>query len=147
MRHHLPPVGGAMGRTRPEMELVGEPLLTQDLAEVVVIGQKRVGFPYCEDNLHASQCHKQARILKLRDEMAGGVEIDRFVVVTVEEIAKVTDRRRQVIATAEGHDFLEAPGVAEGEVDRVVGAEATAMDDQIRVGVTFSESGTTSSRI
>ena len=74
-------------------------------------------------------------VVKVRKEVAGGVEIDRFVVVAVEKIAKVLNAAGQVVATAERDEFREAVGMPKRDVGRVIRAEAASERRDVGTGV------------
>ena len=57
------------------------------------------------------------------------MEIDIFVIVTVEQVVEAFHVQGQVVATRKSDHFLKQVRVPEGDVGRLVGAEATAMSD------------------
>ena len=62
--------------------------------------------------------------------MSGRMEINVLVVIAVEKIREGADGFRQIVAAAKSHDLSEQAGMAQGDIDRMISADAAPMRDQ-----------------
>jgi len=124
--HHVAPIPGLVGFTIPEMQGVPDTFCPEGIAEGLVVFKKDVFFSYDKNDFQRLECGDPIGVMKVRDELAGGVVIGIFIPVAIEEIAEMFERDGQVIATAETHDFVKEIWVFEGEINGMPCAEAAA---------------------
>ena len=118
-----------MGPAPPDMKLVPDSLGVEQCAQVTVVGEERIVCTDDDRGLHVAQKFQTPGGLQVGQEVGRGVEIDIFVIVTVEQVVEAFHVQGQVVATRKSDHFLKQVRVPEGDVGRLVGAEATAMSD------------------
>lgn len=118
-----------VGAPVPGVEGVGDALGPQNPAQVAVVAQKGIVAAHHEHDVHAPQRFEPPRAFQVGEKMRGGVVVDGVVVIAVEQVAEVFHAKRQIVAAGEGGHLAEQVGVAEGDVDGVVRAQAAAVRD------------------
>jgi len=128
-------VGGAVGFAGPDVEAEGDGLGVEDEAEFAGGGGEGVVVADGEGDIEAAEGGEDGGVGEFSEEVGRGVEVDVLVVVAVEEVAEGAVGLGEVVAAGEGEDAGEELGMAEGEVDGVIGAEAAAVGEERGVGI------------
>ena len=86
-------------------------------------------------------------IVQVGQKVVRSNEVDVLVVMSAEQVFERADGAGQVVPPAECHYLAEERRISKREVYRVVGADATAVDDEGRTPFFESMSGITSCRM
>jgi hypothetical protein len=133
--HHVSPRRCAMGLTIPDVELVWDLFLAEGVAEGGIVVEERVLGTDRQHDPHVAEAGEELLVGHVRDEVAGGVEVDFFVVVAAEEVGEMGDLKGQVVSATEGDHFAEDVRMAEGDVDGMEGPETAPVGHQARMVV------------
>ena len=87
--HHVAPIPGFVGFAVPEMQGVPDTFCPEGIAEGLVVFKKDVFFSYDKNDFQCLECGDPIRVIEVRDELAGGVVIDIFIPIAIEEIAEM----------------------------------------------------------
>ena len=131
----MPPVTGFMGFSVPEVQGIPHALTPEGIAELLVILQENIFFPYNEDDLLCFQEVDQLLVIQVGNELAGHVVIDILIPMAFEKVFKVLHRGGQVIASAEPHHLVKMTGVFKCQVGGVISAQAAAGSHHGKSGV------------
>ena len=122
----MSPIPGFVGFAVPEMQGVPDAFCPECIAEDLVVFHEDVFFSHDKNDFQRLECGDPIRVMEVRDELAGGVVIDIFIPVAIEEIAEMFERDGKVIAAAQAHDFVKEIWIFEGEIDGMPCAQAAA---------------------
>src|SRR5262245_40199192 len=128
MPDHVVPDGPVVRQPVPDPQRVPDALAPEQPRQVLVGRPQRVVAAHGQDDAQPPQGLQPRGVVLVVEEVAGVVEVDRFVVVTVREPAEVAQ-------AAHAQNAADLMGVAQAEVEGVVAAEAGAGGDQERVRV------------
>ena len=137
----MSPIPGFVGFAVPEMQGVPDTFCPECIAEDLVVFHEDVFFSHDKNDFQRLECGDPIRVMEVRDELAGGVVIDIFIPIAIEEIAEMFERDGKVIAAAETHDFVKEIGVFEGEIDGMPCTETAAGCYDCRMRVFFLNEG------
>ncbi len=83
-RRHPAPGARAMGASIPDMQLMADILLVQQVSEPAIIVEKGIGRPHGQDDVHPAEISQNPWAGKARQKMHGRVEIDVVTVIAIE---------------------------------------------------------------
>lgn len=129
---HILPVGPVVRPAVPDAQRVPDVLLPQDLRKILGGPAQRLGLAGGQDDVHAPHLLQPPRVVLVFDELHRVVEVDVVVVVPVGPVA-------DVVQAVHGQHAAYQIGVAKGEVDRLIRAEAGPQHHQEGVGVALGE--------
>jgi hypothetical protein len=137
----MAPVAGFVGFAVPEVQGVPDTFCPECIAEGLVVFKKNIFFSYDKNDFQRLESGDPIRVMEVGDELAGGVVIDIFIPVAIEEIAEMFERDGKVITAAEAHDFVKEIWIFEGEIDGMPCAEAATGCHDCGVRVFFLYAG------
>src|SRR5690606_23595542 len=119
----------------PLAEVVPHAFFPEYAAQITIVLEKRVLSADDEDDVHGAQGGQLLAFAEVGQEMAGGVEVDAFVVIAVVQIAEMFDLEGQIVASGKGAELAKQVRVAKGDVGGIESAQAAAMGDSAGVRV------------
>jgi hypothetical protein len=94
-----------MGSAVPDMQLMSHILILKKAAQMTIVVEERVGIPDGENDIDLPQSFKLPFASEPRKEMAWRMEVDRVIVIAVEQVSKALDLHRQVVSAGKGDEF------------------------------------------
>lgn len=112
----------------PFAEGVSDVFVPERGVEGAVVCDVGIVLAHGNDQINLADGVKLAAVVQVGNIVAGGVKVDVVVVVAAKEVA-------HIIFAAQGDNPFEALRMAQGKVEGVIGAKATAVRDQVGIAI------------
>jgi hypothetical protein len=111
--------------------LIGNTLVPQQLAELVVITDERVGFAYCEYEFGLLYRFCLLFLMHIRNKLHGHIEVDVFSMKTIKKVPEIVYLTVQVVSPAHAYDFFEDTRMPHSQVYGMVCAHTATRNLKI----------------